>query len=64
MAHVSILTITDKADFDRIYNHSVWKSYEGAHAKGQAVVEKLMARDTSGFGNTYRLDICLMEVNT
>ena len=64
MAHVYILTIVDTADFDRIYHHSAWKSYDNAYAKGQAVVENLMAGDTSDFGNTYRLDICVMEVHT
>lgn len=63
MSHVYILTITDQADFGRVKNHSVWASYDSAQRYAQALVATMVARDTSGLGDTYDVDICQMEVN-
>ena len=63
MTHVYILTITDMADFGKVKNHSVWATHNSAQTYADALVASMVARDTSGLGNTYDIDICQMEVN-
>lgn len=63
MTHVYILTITDLADFDMVKDHSVWASYASAQIYAQALVATLVAKDTSGLGDTFDINIRQMEVN-
>ena len=63
MTHVYILTITDQADFGRVKHHSAWASYQSAETFARSMTATLVAKDTSGLGDTYDTDICQMEVN-
>jgi len=62
MGYVYILTITDSADFDQVKQYSVWTSQQSAETYAKSLVSTLVAKDTSGFGDTYKVDILQMEV--
>ena len=65
MTHVFILTIKDTANFDRVEHHSVWDTYDNAQVKARDVVRDLVHRDRHhGLGDTFKADICLMNINT
>jgi len=62
MGYVYILTITDSADFDKVKQYSVWASRQSAETYAKSLISTLVAKDISGFGNTYKVDIRQMEV--
>lgn len=62
---IAILTITDQANFSRMEHHSVWDTYQNARTKADDVVKELIHRDRHhGLGNTFHVDICLMDIGT
>ena len=65
MTHIYILTIKDMGNFGQVEHHSVWDTYNNAVVKARDVVRDLVHRDRHhGLGDTFKADICLMNINT
>ena len=65
MTHVCILTITDRANFERVEHQSVWDTYTHAKDKAEQVKKYLIKRDQHhGLGDTFDINISIMYINT